>query len=112
MTGVWNTGFFSACPTWKFAWNPLRKVGVGLIAPANQDWTSIHYMMRSTKDGWVGDLTIMELQHKPLRYSKLPGKVKFSFSVIAGGSPQLAKKLAAAELPKPKEIVLDESSLL
>jgi len=108
VTSVWNTGFFSACPTWKFAWNPVRKVGIGLIAPPGQDWSSIHYMTRCSKDGWPGDVAIIGAQHEPLRYEKLPGKVRFSVSVIAGGSPELARELAAARLPKPKTVTLDE----
>jgi hypothetical protein len=106
--GVWYNGFSSFCPTWKFAWNPNKKIGFGIIGPSGQGWASIHYMMRGRKEGWNWDLTRMQLIRKPLRYIKLPGKVNFTFYVIAGGNPQIADKLAIALLPKPKDISIDK----
>jgi hypothetical protein len=106
--GIWISGFNSFCPTWKYAWNPKIKAGFGLIGPAGSDWNSIHYLMRGKKEGWGTDLTLMQLMHKPLRYINLPGKVNFTFYVIAGGNPGLCTKMATALLPEPKEIKLEK----
>jgi len=105
--GVWNTGFFSPCPAYKYAWNPEKRTGLGLLGPEGQDFVSIHYFMRGSNEGWSSDLTSMQLSHRPLRYVKLPGQVRFSFYVIAGGNPEMAGKLAALQLPAPKAITID-----
>ena len=109
VAGVWDTGLFAPCPGYEYAWNPVTNVGVGLIGPQDQDFVSIHYYMRGLKEGSDSDITCMQLLHKPLRYVKLPGQVKFKFFVIAGGNPAEAAKLASAELPAPKEITVDEA---
>jgi hypothetical protein len=106
--GVYDRGLHSPCPTWKFAWNPKHEIGLGLIAPEGQDFNSIKHSMRSLKNDWRDDLTLMELQHKQLRYRQVPGGVKFSFSMIAGGALAEVEQLAKAQLPKPKDIALDE----
>ncbi len=106
--GVWNNGFTSACPTWKYAWNPIKNLGFGLICPDKQELAGIHFLMRGAQEGWSGDMTCMQLIHNQLRYEKLPAKIKFTFYVIAGGNPATAEKQASSELPPVKAITVEK----
>ena len=105
---MWFNGFATASPAWKYAWNPVKKLGLGLICPDRQGLSGIHYFMRGAQEGLSGDLTCMKLICSQLRYRKLPAEVKFTFYVIAGGNPAAVEKPASAELPPLKPVTVEK----
>ena len=106
VTGVWNTGVCVPTPAYRFAYNPVRKVGFGLASGTSEDLSHLHYFMRGTKEGWSGDLTNIELRSKSLRWTKLPGSINLNFAVIAGGNPADAAA-CAVNMPVSKPVTLD-----
>lgn len=106
--GLWTTGALAESPDWRFAWNPVNKIGFGMICPEGQNLVGIQYFMRGRLEGWSGDMTTIRLFHNQLRYEKLPGKVKFQFSMIMGGDPENARQLAEKILPAKERISIEK----
>lgn len=74
-------------PGYAFAWNPLRKCGMGIVAPEDHGLLNLTWEMKGAKEGVSGDIGKMRLFSKAMRYEGVPGKYRFGFSLMAGGDP-------------------------
>jgi len=79
------------CPGYEFAWNPVKKYGVGLVAPQDNNLLNFAWEMKGAQEGISGDVNTLYLCSKSMRYEKVPGKYKFGFSFMAGGDPSEAE---------------------
>jgi hypothetical protein len=77
-------------PGYEFAYNQQKKQGIGFIAPSGQPLHNFFWQFSGKLEGRDYDRCIMSMFTEQLRYTKLPGKIDFSFALIAGGTPSEA----------------------
>ena len=94
-TGLWNIGYCRPTPGYRFAYNPRRKSGFGLVTHDTPGTSYFEFFMRGTQEGWGGDFMKLELYSKCLRWQPMPGECRFTFSLLVGGTPEEAEAIAA-----------------
>jgi hypothetical protein len=85
-----------AAPGYEFAFNPVKKCGIGVVAPIAQPLYNFFWQFTGKSEGRSFDRCKLSLFTDQLRYKKLPGTFDFSFALIAGGSPSEAADYAIA----------------
>ena len=93
-TGLWDVGYCRPTPGYRYAYNPKRRSGFGLVTHDAAGTDYFHFFMRGTQEGWGGDHMRLELYTRTLRWDRVPGALQFDFSIMIGGTPEEAARLA------------------
>jgi len=93
-TGLWNVGYCRPTPGYRYAYNPKRRSGFGLVTHDEAGTDYFEFFMRGTQEGWGGDYMKLELYTRTLRWDPVPGELQFNFSLLVGGTPDEAAHLA------------------
>jgi len=86
-TGIWRLGYCCPTPGYKYAWNPKLKTGFGLAAHDAASTAYFECYMMDHTEGWGIDDTKLKLFTRSQRWAKVPGELKFGFTLVVGGRP-------------------------